>query len=102
MINYGSREEIVSTCKNLLTNPAITAETLTEDLFSQHLYTKNIPDPELLISTSGEQRISNFLLWQLSYSELFFSDKLWPEFNGDDLSEIIHAYQHRQRRFGGL
>ncbi|MBT5858948.1 MAG: undecaprenyl diphosphate synthase family protein, partial [Flavobacteriales bacterium] len=70
------------------------------ELFSQYLSTKGVPNPELLIRTSGEQRISNFLLWQIAYSELYFTDVLWPEFRREDLFEAIYKYQNRERRFG--
>ena len=74
---------------------------ISEDLISKYLDTKNIPDPELLIRTSGEERISNFLLWQLAYTEFSFSDKLWPDFTPSDLEKSIYEYQNRDRRFGG-
>jgi undecaprenyl diphosphate synthase len=99
-INYGSREELITAFNSINTqslNPPIT-----EKLISQHLYTSELPDPDILIRTSGEKRISNFLLWQLSYTELFFSDTLWPDFNKYEFLKIIINYQQRQRRFGGL
>jgi len=75
-------------------------EDITEKQIEQYLCTKNIPDPELMIRTSGEHRISNFLLWQLAYAEFYFTDKLWPDFRKDDLYEAILNYQNRERRFG--
>ncbi len=75
---------------------------LDEEKFSQHLYTAGLPDPDLLIRTSGEQRISNFLLWQLSYAELYFTKKYWPDFKSADLDRAVQAYQARERRFGGV
>jgi undecaprenyl diphosphate synthase len=78
----------------------IKKEEITEEMFSQYLTTKGIPDPELMIRTSNEYRISNFLLWQLAYSELYFSPKLWPDFTKEDFYEAILNYQNRERRFG--
>ena len=78
------------------------ANAIDEELFNKHLMTHNYPDPELLIRTSGEQRISNFLIWQASYSEFIFNEKLWPDFDENELKECIKIYQSRQRRFGGL
>ncbi|EKU50477.1 isoprenyl transferase [Staphylococcus massiliensis] len=104
-INYGGRAEIIHSVKSLyheLQNSEQSIDDLTEAQFSSHLMTKHYPDPELLIRTSGEQRISNFLIWQLSYSEFIFNSKLWPDFDADDLKECIKIYQSRQRRFGGL
>ena len=77
-------------------------EALDESTISRALYTRNLPDPDLIIRTSGEQRISNFLLWQIAYSEIYVTDRLWPDFNGLHLLEAIAAYQRRERRFGGL
>ena len=76
------------------------AEDITEDTISKHMVTNFMPDPELLIRTGGEQRISNYLLWQIAYSELYFCDTYWPDFSEDDLHKAIADYQHRQRRFG--
>ena len=75
---------------------------LDPQIFSKHLYTRYYPDPDLLIRTSGEMRISNFLLWQISYSEIVISDKFWPEFGKDDFFKAVQEYSRRQRRFGGL
>lgn len=102
-LSYGSRVEIIDATKKIaaqLAQGTITAEDITESLFSQHLYTADLPDPDLMIRTSGEQRISNYLLWQMAYTELWFSPKMWPEFNRNDLYEAIFDYQARERRFG--
>ena len=98
-INYSSKLEILQAVKNIV-QKGISSEEITEDMINQNLWTKNIPEPELLIRTSGEHRISNFLLWQLAYSELYFSPIYWPDFNKDNLKEAIIAYQNRERRFG--
>ena len=102
-LSYGSREEIVDAVNNIikLTKEGNLDNTeLTTSSFEKHLYTSNIPDPDLLIRTSGEMRISNFLLWQISYSEIFISEKLWPDFNKNDLFEAIDSYNKRDRRYG--
>lgn len=104
-INYGGRAEIVQSFKTIvdeLQHKGLSSEYINEALINQHLMTKNYPDPELLIRTSGEQRISNFLIWQVSYSEFIFNEKLWPDFDGDELKNCLKIYQSRQRRFGGL
>ena len=77
-------------------------EQITEDSFSQYLYTKGLPDPDLLIRTSGEKRISNFLLWQLSYAEFYFTEKFWPDFDEAEFRKAIEDFQNRERRYGGL
>lgn len=104
-LNYGSRNEIINAAR-LIAKEAIsgniTEEHINEDLFNQYLLTKDYPDPDLLIRTSGEQRISNFLLWQLAYSELWFTPTYWPEFSEDIFLQAIYDYQQRSRRFGGL
>jgi undecaprenyl diphosphate synthase len=104
-LNYGARQEILDAVKKI-TASAIADKTKVNDLgieeFSQYLYTAGLPDPDLLIRTSGEMRISNFLLWQISYAELYFPKKYWPEFKGKDLEEAIKVYQKRERRFGGI
>ena len=79
-----------------------TAPELTEDVFSNYLYSAGIPDPDLIIRTSGEQRLSNFLLWQCAYSEFYYTDTLWPDFDEGELDKAIAAYQSRDRRFGGV
>ena len=103
LINYGSRNEIlegIKTLNNSLSKNKI--QNLTEEDFSNYLYTKNMPDPDLFIRTSGEHRISNFLLWQLSYAEFIFRDILWPDFNLQELGSVLQEYQSRHRRYGGL
>ncbi len=104
-LNYGSRQEIVDAAKKfaysaLEKKSAI--EELDEERFSRYFYTAGLPDPDLLIRTSGSMRISNFLLWQLSYAELYFPKKYWPDFKVEDLKEAISEYQNRERRFGRI
>jgi undecaprenyl diphosphate synthase len=102
-LSYGSRWEIVQAAKNMavkLKNNEISENDFNEGSFQNELNTSDIPDPELMIRTSGEMRISNFLLWQLAYSELYFSEKMWPDFRKEDLFEAIADYQNRERRFG--
>ena len=104
-LNYGGRTEIVQAAKKLaqkVKNGEIQADEINEDIFSKYLYTTGIPDPDLVIRPSGEMRISNFLLWQLSYSEFWFADILWPDFSKEDLAAAIKSYQQRDRRFGGI
>jgi undecaprenyl diphosphate synthase len=104
-INYGGRAELVDAVKALVEAAArgeITAETIDEAAISAHLYTAGIPDPDLLIRTSGEMRVSNFLLWQIAYAELYVTETLWPDFTRADLLRAILDYQKRDRRFGGL
>lgn len=102
-LNYSSRWEIVNAVKEIANEAKkgnLGIDDISADLFSKHLTTNNIPDPELLIRTSGEHRISNFLLWQIAYAELYFTDKLWPDFKEEDLYRAILDYQQRERRFG--
>jgi undecaprenyl diphosphate synthase len=102
-LSYGSKDEIVEAVKSIsekVKAGTLQPENITNETISQHLYTHNIPDPELLIRTSGEHRISNFLLWQIAYSELYFTEVLWPDFRKEDLYNAIISYQHRERRFG--
>jgi undecaprenyl diphosphate synthase len=102
-ISYSSRWEITHAAKLIaseIENKKLTSESLNEEVFASFLNTHNIPDPELLIRTSGEMRISNFLLWQIAYSELYFTNKLWPEFGEEELYSAIINYQARERRFG--
>lgn len=102
-ISYGGRAELVRMVKNIATQVKenrLEIDSVNEDLVSRHLYTSEIPDPDLLIRTSGEMRISNFLLWQIAYSELFISDTLWPDFTRKEFVEIIKEFQARDRRFG--
>ena len=102
-LSYGSREEllnVVKTISNKVKNNIISIDTIDESIINEHLYTHNLPDVDLLIRTSGEHRISNFLLWQIAYAELFFTDVLWPDFTDEHLYEAIISYQKRERRFG--
>ncbi len=102
-LNYGSREEIVNTIKNIskkVVNNELQIEEIDEKVINNHLYTFNLPEVDLMIRTSGEQRISNFLLWQMAYAELYFTDVLWPDFRKNDFFDAIIEYQHRERRFG--
>ena len=98
-LSYGGRGEIIEAIKRLSRAGGLTSE-ITEEAFSSHLDTAGLPDPDLIIRTSGEQRISNFLLWQAAYAELYFTDILWPDFKAEDLLRAILDYQGRQRRFG--
>ncbi|MBC8753118.1 isoprenyl transferase [Kordia sp. YSTF-M3] len=102
-LSYGSREEIKNAVKeicNKVKNNIISIETIDESIINQHLYTQNLPDVDLLIRTSGEHRISNFLLWQIAYAELYFTNVLWPDFSKEHLYEALINYQNRERRFG--
>lgn len=98
-VNYGGRAEIVRATKRII-EQGIQPEDVTEALFSQNLYTEGLPDPDLLIRTSGEMRLSNFLLYQLAYAEFYLTDTLWPDFSRSDLLSALLAYQKRNRRFG--
>lgn len=97
--NYGSRDEITNALKAII-QEGLKSEDITEETVSNHLYTKDIPDPDLLIRTGGEKRISNYLLWQLAYSEIYVTDAYWPEFDENELSKAIVEFEHRNRRFG--
>lgn len=102
-LSYGSREELTNMVKEIaekVKKEEISLKAIDESVINKHLYTQNMPDVDLLIRTSGEQRISNFLLWQIAYAELYFSEILWPDFRKDDLFEAIYNYQNRERRFG--
>ncbi len=102
-LSYGARWEIVKAVKEIsskVKNKEINIDDINDELFGKHLCTSEFPDPELLIRTSGENRISNFLLWQIAYSELYFTDKFWPDFFKEDFYEAIYDYQQRERRFG--
>lgn len=104
-LNYGGRDEIVKACRevaNEVKSGNLNLDNIDEDLFSSHLYTKGIPDPDLIIRPSGEMRISNFLIWQCAYSEFVFMDILWPDFSEKDLDKAIEIYLTRNRRFGGI
>ena len=98
-LSYSGKWEIINAVKQIIKNK-ISFEDFSEDIFKQYLTTNNVPDPELLIRTSGEHRISNFMLWQIAYSELYFTDKMWPDFRREDLKDAIINYQQRERRFG--
>ena len=102
-LSYGSRSEIVDVVREIsdkVKNNIISSKNIDETVINNHLYTRNLPDVDLLIRTSGEKRISNFLLWQIAYSELYFTKKLWPDFRKKDLYRAIISYQNRERRFG--
>jgi undecaprenyl diphosphate synthase len=102
-LSYGSREELIKTVKEIslkVKNNLISRDAIDESVINNHLYTQNLPDVDLLIRTSGEQRISNFLLWQLAYAELYFTETLWPDYTKNHLFEAILNYQNRERRFG--
>lgn len=102
-LSYGSRAEMIDAIKTIASkakNNEIDISEINEQTIQSHLYTNNIPDPELLIRTSGEQRISNFMLWQMAYTELYFTSKFWPEFRREELYEALLAFQQRERRFG--
>lgn len=104
-LNYGSRREMVLSVQEIVTqvqNGTLSLEDISEETISNHLMTSQLPDPDLLIRTSGELRLSNFLLWQLAYSEFWFTDVHWPEFSDKDLLEAVESYQSRNRRYGGL
>ena len=102
-LSYGSREELLNAVKIIsekVKNNIISVDRLDESIINEHLYTHNLPDVDLVIRTSGEHRISNFLLWQIAYAEFYFTDVLWPDFSEDHLYEAIISYQKRERRFG--
>ena len=102
-LNYGSRDEIIRGIQQVaedVKNGKVAVEQITEDLFSSYLDTKGLPEPDLMIRTSGEQRISNFLTWQLAYTEFYFTDVPWPDFNKKELEKAVEAFQNRDRRYG--
>ncbi|PHU34911.1 isoprenyl transferase [Pseudobutyrivibrio ruminis] len=104
-INYGSRDEMTRAIRNLASDVKageIQPEDINEELFSSYLDTKDIPDPDFMIRTSGEQRLSNYLLWQLAYAEFYFTPVAWPDFTPDELKKAIEEYDKRNRRFGGI
>lgn len=104
-LNYGSRDEIVQAVRQIvddIKDGSMQPENVNEDLISSYLMTKNLKDPDLLIRTSGEVRLSNFMLWQLAYTEFWFTETLWPDFNEECLMDAIESFQKRQRRYGGL
>ena len=99
-LSYGSRTEILEAVNHLLASKRVTP--VTEEEFSAQLYTANYPDPDLLIRTSGEMRLSNFLLWQMSYAEIYVTKKLWPDFSREDFLDAVHDFAHRERRYGAI
>lgn len=104
-MNYGSRAEILRAAKQLarqVQNGELRPDDITQEMFAEYLYTKDQPDPDLILRPSGEYRISNFLLWQSAYAEFIFMDKLWPDFKTEDLDKALHEYSLRNRRFGGV
>ena len=104
-LSYSGRAEVIDAVKSLLADVAagrLREAEIDAEVFSQHLYTREWPDPDLLIRTSGEMRLSNFLLWQLSYTEIHFTKTLWPDFRKEDLLEAVHDYSNRQRRYGSV
>jgi len=100
MFNYGGRSEIVRAMQEII-DSGTAADQINEEMINQHLYTKGLPDPDLIIRTGGEFRLSNFLIWQMSYSELYFTDILWPDFDEKALDAALEDYAERSRRFGG-
>ena len=102
-LSYGGRDEIVAATQKIAAEiqaGRLQPEEITKEVFSNYLYTKGMPEPDLLIRTSGEMRLSNFLLWQIAYTEIFVTSTLWPEFRRGELIQILHDYQKRERRFG--
>ena len=98
-LNYGSRQELINAFKKIIFNKK---KKITENLISNNLYTKNIPDPEILIRTGNTNRLSNFLLWQINYTEIFFVKKLWPDFNKNDFNKILNKFNRIKRNFGAI
>ena len=98
-LNYGSKEEIINACKTL---SKTNEKEINVNNFKKKLYTRNMPDPEILIRTGGAKRLSNFLLWQLAYTEIFFVDKLWPDFNEEDFNKILNKFYNIERKFGKI
>ena len=104
-LNYGSRDEMIRAMKRMaddLLSGTLKKEGITEEVFAGYLDTKGIPEPDLMIRTSGEQRLSNFMLWQLAYTDFYFTDVLWPDFNKKELKKAVEYYNGRERRFGGI
>ena len=104
-INYGSRDEMIRAVKHMIADHdagKLSADDIDADTFSSYLDTKELPDPDLLIRTRGEQRLSNYLLWQLAYAEFYFTDVPWPDFSKEELEKAIETYNHRDRRYGGV
>lgn len=100
-LNYGGREELINAVKNM-TLDGLKGSEITEEIFNGYLYTKDVPDPDMMIRTGGEKRLSNFLLWQNAYTEFFFTETLWPDFSKKELEKMIEAYTQRERRYGGI
>lgn len=98
-LNYGGRDEIVRACNNIIKDGV---KVVDQQIFGTYLYTNNLPDPDMIVRTSGEMRVSNFMLYQLAYSEMYFPKKHWPEFDKDSVIDVIAEFQGRNRRFGGL
>ncbi|MDB4098038.1 isoprenyl transferase [Flavobacteriaceae bacterium] len=104
-ISYGSKQEIVNAIRevsNKVKNNIISLKNIDENIINEHLYTRNLPNVDLLIRTGGEKRVSNFLLWQIAYAEMYFTDILWPDFKKEDFLDALHDYQKRERRFGKI
>ena len=104
-INYGSRDEMIRGIKKLVSdvqNQNLSLDDINEEMFGDYLDTKGLPEPDLMIRTSGEQRLSNYLLWQLAYSEFYFTEVPWPDFDEKELKKAVDAYENRNRRFGKL
>ena len=103
-LNYGGRQELTDAMRSVaekVKNGTLSPETITEETIAQHLYLPDVPDPDFMIRTSGEERISNFLLWQLSYAEFYFPACYWPDFDSQQFEQAINVYKNRNRRFGG-
>ena len=98
-LNYGSKQEIINACRNLI---KVKEKKISEEKFEKNLYTKNIPDPDILIRTGNTKRLSNFLLWQLAYSEIYFEKKLWPDFKEEDYNKILNNFKNIKRNFGNI
>ena len=102
-VNYGGRQELIDAINKIIKSDKIdNKQEITEDILQRHLYLPDVPDPDLIIRTSGELRLSNFLLWESAYSEFYFTDKLWPDFEKEDLIEAINSYNKRNRRYGKI
>lgn len=100
-LNYGGREELINAVKNMMLD-GLKGSEITEETLNGYLYTKDVSDPDMMIRTGGEKRLSNFLLWQNAYTEFFFTETLWPDFSKKELEEMIEAYTQRERRYGGI
>lgn len=100
MLNYGGRDEIVTAMQEIM-NEGVSMKDINEEMITQHLYTKGMPDPDVIVRTGGQVRLSNFLIWQMSYSELIFTDTLWPDMNDEQIDLLLTEYAGRKRRYGG-